>query len=142
MKTPFAGGCLCGAVRYQCAVEPMMTGNCHCRGCQKTSGGAFITAFAVPEDALTTTGKVTYFEVPADSGNMSRRGFCPTCGSWVFGGSSGMPGLAVLMAGSLDDASGLQPGMNIFTECAQPWVHMDPALPKLPGMPDLPGMTP
>ncbi len=135
---PFAGGCLCGAVRYECNAEPMMTGNCHCKGCQKASGGAFVPAFAVPADALTITGAVKYFETTADSGSVSRRGFCPECGSRLFGGSSGMPGLAVITAGSLDDPSWFAPGMNIFTESAQPWAHMDPDLPKFPGMPEMP----
>ncbi len=138
MTAPFSGGCLCGAVRYECNAEPMMPGHCHCRACQKASGGAFVTAFAVPAEALTIIGEVKYFETTADSGNISRRGFCPECGGRVLGGSSGMPGLAVIMAGSLDDPSWFAPGMNIFTESAQPWCHMDPALPKFPAMPEIP----
>lgn len=137
MSALFTGGCLCGAVRYQCTAEPMMTGHCHCKSCQKASGSAFVTAFAVPEQAITITGEVKYFDVTGDSGNVSRRGFCPECGSRLFGGSSGMPGLFVIMAGSMDDPSGLQPGMNIFTESAQPWAHMNPDLPKFPGMPEM-----
>ncbi len=138
MKVPFSGGCLCGAVRYKCSAEPMMTGHCHCKGCQKMTGSAFATAFAVPKDALTVTGEVRCYEVTADSGNITRRSFCPECGSWLFGGSSGMPGLAVIMAGSMDDPSWLKPGMNIFTTCAQPWAPMNPDLPKFPGMPEMP----
>lgn len=142
MKVPFTGGCLCGAVRYECNAEPMMTGHCHCKGCQKVSGGAFATAYAVPADALKVTGEVKFYEAPADSGNKSRRSFCPECGSWLFGGSSGMPGLAVIMAGSMDDPSGLKPGMNIFVGSAQPWAHMDPELPSFPGMPEMAEMSP
>ncbi len=138
MKVPFSGGCLCGAVRYECSAEPMMTGHCHCKGCQKMTGSAFATAFAVPIDARRVTGEVRYYEVTADSGNIARRGFCPECGSWLFGGSSGMPGLAVIMAGSMDDPSWLKPSMNIFTTCAQPWAHMNPELAKFPGMPEMP----
>lgn len=140
MTAPFTGGCLCGAVRYECSTEPMMTGNCHCKGCQKASGGGFVTAFAVPEDSLTITGKVKYFDTTGDRGNVSHRGFCPECGSRLFGSSSGMPGLTTVMAGSMDDPSGLQPSMNIFTGSAQPWVHMDPDLPKFPAMPEIPGV--
>ena len=138
MTVPFTGGCLCGAVRYECTAEPMMTGHCHCKDCQKESGGAFVTAVLVPKDALTVTGDVKHYEVTADSGSISRRGFCPECGSWLFGGSSGMPGLAGIMAGSMDDPSRLEPGMNIFTESAQPWAPIDPDLPKFSGMPEMP----
>ncbi len=139
MKGPFSGGCLCGAVRYKCSAEPMMTGHCHCRNCQKASGGGFVTAAAVPESAIEITGPVKYHEVATDSGGTSRHGFCAKCGSRLFGASSNMPGIVTVMAGSMDDPSGLEPSMNIFTESAQPWSHMDPALPKFPSMPEMSG---
>lgn len=142
MTALFTGGCLCGAVSYECNAEPMMAGHCHCKGCQKASGGAFVTALCVPEDALSVSGEVKYFDVIADSGNTSSRGFCPECGSRLFGGSSGMPGLAVVMAGSMDDPSWLEPSMNIFAGSALPWAHMDDDLPKFPGMPEMPEMKP
>lgn len=135
----FTGGCLCGAVRYRCEAEPLYPGHCHCRNCQKASGAGFITAFAVPEAAIEITGAIKYHETTADSSGTSRRGFCPECGSRLFGGSSNMPGLIAIMAGNMDDPSWLEPGMNIFTETAQPWSHMDPALPSFPGMPEPPG---
>ena len=28
---PFAGGCACGAIRYECSAEPLFMGNCHCQ---------------------------------------------------------------------------------------------------------------
>jgi hypothetical protein len=34
MATPLTGGCLCGAVRYECSAEPVMTGNCILRAAQ------------------------------------------------------------------------------------------------------------
>ena len=37
------GGCLCGQVRYETKAEPMMTGVCHCKNCQKQAGSAFST---------------------------------------------------------------------------------------------------
>ncbi len=50
-----------------------------------------------------------------------------------------MPGLMAVMAGSMDDPSWLEPGMNVFTASAQPRSHLDPALPNFPGMPAPPG---
>ncbi|MDH3594867.1 MAG: GFA family protein [Rhodospirillales bacterium] len=137
MTTPYTGGCRCGAVRYECSAEPMFPGNCYCRQCQKASGSGHVSAFAVPEEALTITGEVKYFDHPADNGNTASNGFCPTCGAPVLGKSSGMPGLMVIKAASLDDPSWFKPGMNIFTESAQPWDPMDPDLPAFEGMPEL-----
>lgn len=129
------GGCQCGAVRYECSSQPLFAGNCHCRECQKASGGAYVPAFAVPVSAVTITGAVKYYESPADSGNTFSRGFCPTCGGRLFGKTSGYPQFILITAGSLDDPSRFTPAMDFFTASAQPWDHMDPALPKFSRQP-------
>jgi hypothetical protein len=53
MKVPFTGGCLCGTIRYECSVEPIVMGNCHCRDCQQATGSAFAAALLVLRDAVT-----------------------------------------------------------------------------------------
>ena len=138
MATPFTGGCACGAVRYECAAEPIMAANCHCRDCQQSSGAAFASVLIVPKDAVKITGTVKYYAVKADSGNMISRGFCPNCGSPLFGRPSGLPmELIGLRAASLDDPSWYRPTMDIFTASAQPWDYLNPALPKAPKMPQM-----
>jgi hypothetical protein len=112
-----------------------MTGNCHCRDCQKASGGAYAPALAVPTPTVKITGEVTCFDNHGDSGHVVSRGFCPTCGARLFGKSAGMPDLTIILAGSLDDPSGFRPGMDIYTASAQPWDHMNPQLPKFTKMP-------
>ena len=135
MSSSLNGGCQCGAVRYECTAEPLFTGNCHCRDCQRATGGAYVPAFAVPAQALKITGEVTYYESRSDSGNTFSRGFCPTCGGRVFGKSSGFPQFMLITAGSLDDPSRFKPSMDFFTASAQPWDHMNPDLPKFPKQP-------
>jgi len=135
MSTNYTGGCLCGAVRYECNADAIFMGNCHCRDCQKASGSGYEAAIGVPAPALKITGNVKYHDNKADSGSMVSRGFCPECGSRLFGKTSGMPQLAIVMAGSLDDPKQFQPGMDVYTSSAQPWDHMNPALPKFPKMP-------
>jgi hypothetical protein len=139
MATNFKGSCLCGAVRYECSTEPLFMGNCHCRDCQKASGAAYDPDIGVPAAALKITGKVKYHDVKAESGNTMSRGFCPECGSRLFAKTSAIPDLAMITAGSLDDPSQYKPSMDIFTASAQPWDHMDPALPKFPKMPPMGG---
>jgi hypothetical protein len=41
MSTNFTGGCACGAIRYEVSAEPIVMFNCHCRDCQKTTGGPY-----------------------------------------------------------------------------------------------------
>ena len=131
----FTGGCQCGAVRYECAAEPLFTGNCHCRDCQKATGGAYVPAFAVRVPSVKITGEVKCHVSRSDSGNTFSREFCPHCGGRVIGKTSGFPQFILFTAGSLDEPSRFKPAMNFFTASAQPWDHMDPALPKFPKQP-------
>ena len=131
MATPFSGSCACGAIRYECSADPVFSWNCHCRDCQRASGGAFCPVLYVPKAALTITGQSTYYEVTAESGNRVRRGFCPACGSPLFIDADLVPDLLGLWAASLDDPSRFQPAVHVWTESAQPWDCMNPTLPKV-----------
>lgn len=135
MATKLTGGCFCGAVRYESDADSIFMGNCHCRDCQRASGSGYDAAIGIPAGALKITGNVKYHDSKADSGNTLSRGFCPECGSRLFGKTSGMPDLAMITAGSLDDPTQYEPQMDIYTSSAQPWDHMNPALPKFPKMP-------
>jgi hypothetical protein len=127
---------MCGAVRYECSAKPVMTGNCHCRDCQKASGGAFVSMLAVPASALKITGVVKYYASTAASGGTFNRGFCPECGARLFGKAAAEPRLAMITAGSLDDPSEYRPAIDFFISSAQPWDHMNPTLPKFSKMPN------
>lgn len=131
MKLPFTGGCMCGAVRYECTADPLAMGNCHCRDCQRATGTAFAAAVVVPRDAVTITGEVKYFAVTGDSGQLIKRGFCPNCGSRLFGMRATANFLSI-MAGSLDDPSEFRPAMDVYVASAQPWDYLNPDLPKIP----------
>ncbi len=131
----FKGGCLCGAVRYECSAEPVWSGNCHCRDCQRISGGGYVSTLFVPEATVTITGDVKYFDKNGDSGHRVARGFCPTCGSQVFGKPEIIPGVLGIRAGSLDNPELYHPTMDIYTASAQPWDFMNPDLPKFPQLP-------
>jgi len=58
MANTLTGACLCGAVRYECSAQPLMSGNCHCRDCQKSSGGGFVAVLAVSAASLKIQGQV------------------------------------------------------------------------------------
>ena len=135
MPDKITGGCACGAIRYECTAEPLFAAHCQCRGCQHFSGTGHFSVMAVPKAAVKMTGTPTYYEAKGDSGNTLRRGFCPTCGSPVFGLPDGMPDLAILPAGSLDDPSIFEPSAVVYAEHGPAWDYLDPALPKFPQMP-------
>ncbi len=134
MKLPWTGGCMCGAIRYECSAEPIMMGNCHCRDCQQATGTAFAAAILVLRDAVSITGNVKYYDVTGDSGSIVGRGFCPNCGSRLFS-KPPIPEFMGIMAGSLDDPSWFQPQADLYTSSAQPWDYLNPDLPKFAKFP-------
>ncbi|MHB1579613.1 MAG: GFA family protein [Acidithiobacillus ferrooxidans] len=133
MNVKYSGQCLCGEISYSVDIEPMFTGNCHCKDCQRSSGSAFIPAMIFPEKNVAVSGEVKYFESQADSGHMHKRGFCPNCGSQLFARFSNMPGVLGIKAGTLDDSSNYVPKLDFHVGSAEPWDFMNPDLPKKKG---------
>jgi hypothetical protein len=134
MKTPFFGGCACGAIRYEYIAEPIEMFQCHCRDCQRASGGGCSCVVIVPAKSFKLTrGSLRYHFTLHTAGGQHKRGFCAECGSRITGGESaeGTSPIVGINAGSLDDPSWFRPRFDIFTADAQPWDYMDPALPKV-----------
>ena len=133
MNAKYSGQCLCGEISYSVDIEPVFTGNCHCKDCQRSSGSAFIPAMIFPEKDVVVSGEAKYFESQADSGNMHKRGFCPNCGSQLFARFSNMPGMLGIKAGTLNDSSNYVPKLDFYVGSASPWDFMNPELPKKQG---------
>jgi hypothetical protein len=133
------GSCLCGAVRYAVESAPALAGNCHCRDCQKSSGGPYAPIQFFPESSLTTSGEVRYFAKTGDTGSLAHRGFCPICGSQVFTRADSLPGLIGILAGTLDDTACYKPQVDIYVSSAAPWDHIPPGATTFAKMPPKPG---
>lgn len=135
--SPFEGGCVCGAIRYRVDAEPVVVAHCHCRDCQRTSGGRMSTIVIVPKAAYKLLkGRPGRYDFVADSGNKVAREFCSDCGAPLFTDLQGMPDLWVVKAASLDDPRWLQPAMHIWAASRQPWDALD-ELPQFPGNPPM-----
>ncbi len=74
------GHCLCGAVKItvEGPHDPRI-GACHCRMCQRWSGGLFV-CFNADFAAVTVKGEVRSYP----SSDFSERAFCPRCGSHLW----------------------------------------------------------
>ena len=125
-----AGGCLCGAVRYEVTAEPVRSSTCYCRDCQYASGGGPAHSLLVPRAGFAITkGAPRGYAKLSDSGNRITRHFCADCGTPLLSDRAGGPFIAI-RAGSLDDPAAYTPGGNIWARSAQAWHHIDPALPR------------
>jgi hypothetical protein len=130
-KSTYTGGCYCGAIRYEFTAdrEELMMFKCHCRDCQRLSGGPYTPVVYIPATAgrlAIVCGQVKRHLTVGEKGP-HQRGFCADCGSRLTGGESSH-GIAVT-ASSLDDPSLFQPTAETWLCDAQPW---DPPLPGLP----------
>ena len=129
------GGCLCGKVRYSADAEPVFVGVCHCSDCQKFTGSAFAVVIGVPASALSVEGELARYSKPGDTGKPIERRFCPACGSSIADEAEAMPGVVMIGAGTLDDASWVKPGAQIYCDSAQSWVQLGGGLTSFPKMP-------
>lgn len=73
------GGCQCGAIRYAMHVAQVEKPHvCHCRMCQRATGGLFAALAGCAKSKLEwTRGEPAFFA----SSSLARRGFCRDCGT-------------------------------------------------------------
>lgn len=129
------GGCLCKSVRYEIAVEPIVTRVCWCRLCQYLGAGSGTVNVCFPTAALTVTGHLSDHRSTADSGNVMHRRFCSSCGTPMFSEAESRPHLVFVRAGTLDDPGVAKPAMTIWTSQAPVWACFDPTLPTVERQP-------
>ena len=123
MELPQAGGCQCGAIRYEITEAPRLVYACHCTDCQRLTSSAFSMGIVVAEAAFRLGGiEPRPLQRTADSGRVNIRLVCPECGTWI----CGMPrdGVHRVRAGTLDDTSWLRPTRHIWIRGKQPWITL------------------
>lgn len=129
------GQCLCGSVRFKVTSPPVMTGQCHCKDCQRASGtGHMSLAFFKAED-VEITGETASYAVTADSGNINTRHFCPKCGGRLFGENSARPGIKAVAVGSVDDNSWFTSGRVVYVKDRPTWDVTSTDVPNFDKMP-------
>lgn len=108
-----AGGCLCGAVRYEATGPFRDVVVCHCGQCRKWHGAApGYTAVDKPRFRLTAgEDKLRWY----DSSPEAKRGFCAVCGSSLFWQGNTRPHISIA-AGTLDGPTGLVTKAHYMTE--------------------------
>jgi hypothetical protein len=118
-----AGGCLCGAVRYEVRGPLRDVVLCHCSRCRRTHG--HVAAYAACRTAdlhVVEAGALRWY----DDGDR-RRGFCSGCGANLFWRAAGRDTTSVA-AGSIEPPTGLRTVAQIFVADAGDYYEpCDPA---------------
>lgn len=105
-----AGSCLCKAVTFEIDGDLGPPDACHCNQCRKQSGH-FWASTDVPKQALTVRGEdnIRWFQ----ASEKVRRGFCATCGSFLFWDRIDGQKIAIAM-GAFDGSTGISLAHHIF----------------------------
>jgi hypothetical protein len=115
------GGCACGRVRYTADVADDEAYLCHCRMCQRATGGVSVAFKNLKKAAVTWLAEPDWYK----SSPIARRPYCSQCGTplgFEYPDSANMD----LTVGSFDDPSRFKPTMHFGIESAhRAWLNTE-----------------
>lgn len=128
-ETDLTGSCFCGLVRYRLTRRPMFVHCCHCRDCQKQTGGAFAINALIERGCIELAAgsqEPVRVAMKTDSGRPHDIYRCAACETalWSDYGRRGV--MVFLRVATLDRAQEIAPDVHIFTRSKLPWVVLPP----------------
>ena len=125
------GGCSCGAIRYRLTNSPLVVHACHCRDCQRITGGAFVINLWIERQYVEASGaKPKSYLTAGGSGKEHEAFFCGKCGTYVWSRYGIAPGDALFVrAGTLDNPKAVKPDIHLFTRHKLPWLSIPEGVP-------------
>lgn len=135
VNLPIKGGCACGQVGFECRQPPAVVFQCHCKNCQRATGGPFAVNAWFDLDHVEIRGEFHAYANAADTGATATLEFCASCGSPVAMRTTSMPGAIGLRAASFDDMAWLEPMANLYMKNSPAWEWVNPDLPSFDSQP-------
>ena len=114
------GGCACGAVRYRLLLEPLIVHACHCRSCQRQSGGYHaVNAVIETHEMELLQGDLRFTQLPTPSGAGQTVAHCAACKVALWSNYHAMSRsrgdiVRFVRVGTLDEPHRLPPDVHIF----------------------------
>ena len=111
MSQDMSGGCACGRIRYSAKIDSNDAYLCHCRMCQRATGGVSIAFRNVKKADVAWAREPDWYA----SSPIARRPFCRECGTplgFEYPDSETMD----LTVGSFDDPSRFRPNHHFGAE--------------------------
>ncbi len=119
MTTELTGGCQCGAVRYRLLADLASSHVCHCRMCQRATGGLFAALVGAQKGTVEwTKGTPSFFA----SSSLAQRGFCAVCGTPLSFAYEKSSARFYITIGSLDDPNAAPITRQFGVESQVGWV--------------------
>ncbi len=127
-KPDHAGGCRCGAVRFEASGEPLSIGYCHCSDCRRATGAPVAAFVGFPAENVSLKGKtLRTFENGAVT-----RSFCGNCGSPVSYVDQRLRDRTYFMLGAMNMPAKYVPTLHSYAREQLPFLHIPDGLPRFP----------
>jgi hypothetical protein len=122
-----AGGCLCGAVRFESSAGSLDSGYCHCTMCQKLSGAPVLAwaSFSLEHFDYTNGAPEVYLSSPH-----GQREFCAACGSQIAFRDRARQGTIEINVGTMDEPERFPPQYHIWCSSKIGWFETHDGLPR------------
>jgi len=135
-NTTLAGGCMCGAVRYETSGEPFSVAHCHCNSCRKHNGAPVATLAGYLKEQVKFSGheRRLYQSSPG-----ALRAYCEKCGTpltWEGDGGDLGP-IVEFHLSTFDDPEALVPTAHAFYPERISWFDIADNLPRYDGFAEL-----
>ena len=121
MSEEVTGGCACGRIRYTLRIDDDEAYLCHCRMCQRATGGVSIAFKNVKKADVSWEREPDWYK----SSPIAQRPYCRECGTslgFAFPDSENMD----VTVGSLDDPSRYRPKHHFGAESLhRAWINTE-----------------
>ena len=117
------GGCMCGRIRFTVGIDDDKAYLCHCRMCQRATGGVSVAYKNVKAADVRWDREPDYYR----SSPIAERGFCSQCGTTLsFRFADGESENMDLTVGAYDDPSRFRPVHHIGVESLhRAWINTE-----------------
>jgi adenylate cyclase len=136
-KSMTTGRCLCGEVRFEISAPAVSANFCHCRMCQRFTGGPMAAVAHFPREAIRfTRGEPKFYRGDPKfykSSPIAERGFCGNCGAGLIyrGLTAQWSDWIVVHVSSLDNPEDFPPTWHLGVESQMPWAETYDGLPRV-----------
>ena len=126
-STNDGGGCLCSAVRFSVAAEPLWSAYCHCESCRRATGSPRrrIRWICRRCRALQRWREATF-----SSSSGVERSYCGNCGTPLSYRSTRWPGEIHLYTPTFDNPAAYPPTFHVHWAEKLAWLGVMDSLPK------------
>jgi hypothetical protein len=123
---------MCGGVRYEVSAPPEYAGYCHCKRCQRRTGGAASITARLQNGSFTIRQGADLVSVYSPSEGFEKA-FCSACGSGLFSRDPDDHDVIGVRMGTFDADPGVPPSYHQYVAYAAAWEPIpDDGLPRHP----------